>query len=260
MVSQEILGVGHALTPAAWPARLRLASLPLYVGLGTVSGVTALVFKRMTAAMRSFFRALRVPRWLRPASAGLLCGLVSIVFPQVLFFGYSTLDAILDSGAAAAAVTDGVVGGRNVAAHTLLPVLKGSLGGAGGRALLPWPGVGLLCAKLLTTSVCVASGLVGGTFAPSLLLGASLGVVYQQAAARLLAGLAAVWPAIGTAIGASSLVSNVPAFAMGRRCCAAVFGLPPCGNQDRHGRPARPNWLIGRGWPKLRAAWGMVQR
>ena len=45
VVSQEILGVGHALTPAAWPARLRLASLPLYVGLGTVSGITALVFK-----------------------------------------------------------------------------------------------------------------------------------------------------------------------------------------------------------------------
>ena len=100
--------------------------------------------------------------------------------------------------------------GRNVAAHTLLPVLKGSLGGAGGRALLPWPGVGLLCAKLLTTSVCVASGLVGGTFAPSLLLGASLGVVYQQAAARILASLAAlllpVLPAIASAIGASSLL------------------------------------------------------
>ena len=49
VTSQEILGVGHALTPAAWPARLRLASLPLYVGLGTVSGITALLFKRMTA-------------------------------------------------------------------------------------------------------------------------------------------------------------------------------------------------------------------
>ena len=144
----------------------------------------------------------------------------------MLFFGYSTLDAILDSGAAAAAA-DGVVG-RNVAAHTLLPVLKGSLGGAAGRALLPWPGVGLLCAKLLTTSVCVASGLVGGTFAPSLLLGASLGVVYQQAAARLLAGLAAVNPAIGTAIGASSLVSNVPAFAMvgAAALLSSVFRAP----------------------------------
>ena len=110
VTSQEILGVGHALTPAAWPARLRLASLPLYVGLGTVSGITALLFKRMTAAMRCFFRSLRVPRSLRPATAGLLCGLVSIVFPQVLFFGYSTLDAILESGATAAVVSDGVVG------------------------------------------------------------------------------------------------------------------------------------------------------
>ena len=51
---------------------------------------------------------------------------------------------------------------------------------------------------------------MGGTFAPSLLLGASLGVVYQQAAARILASLAAlllpVLPAIGSAIGASSLL------------------------------------------------------
>jgi hypothetical protein len=39
VVSQEILGVGHALTPAAWPARLRLASLPLYVGLGTLTTI-----------------------------------------------------------------------------------------------------------------------------------------------------------------------------------------------------------------------------
>ena len=60
--------------------------------------------------MRCFFRSLRVPRSLRPATAGLLCGLVSIVFPQVLFFGYSTLDAILESGATAAVVSDGVVG------------------------------------------------------------------------------------------------------------------------------------------------------
>ena len=47
--------------------------------------------------------------------------------------------------------------------HSLLPALKGSLGGANGAPLLPWPGVGLLCAKLLTTSACVVRGPLVGT-------------------------------------------------------------------------------------------------
>ena len=67
-----------------------------------------------------------------------------------------------------------------LSAATLNAALGSPLAGAaagGGPAL---PGAGLLVAKLVATSGCVASGLVGGTFAPSLLLGASLGVVYHQ--------------------------------------------------------------------------------
>ena len=229
VVAQELLGLGHALTPAMWPARLRLAALPLYLGLGATAGATALLFKRLEAGWRGAFASggslRRVPMWLRPAFGGLLCGLVSIVFPQVLFFGYSTLDAILVSGAAEGS-RGALLGGQSDVTALLRSSLKGSLRGADGAPLLPWPGVGLLCAKLLTTSLCVASGLVGGTFAPSLLLGATLGVVYQQLALWAVRTLALVWPALAGS--APLLVANVPAFAMvgSAAFLASVFHAP----------------------------------
>jgi H+/Cl- antiporter ClcA len=221
VVVQELLGGGHTLAHATWPARLRLIELPLYIGLGAFAGATALVFKRLEAAVRGAYEAgaLRpVPGWLRPATGGLLTGLVGVVFPQVLFFGYNTLDAILASGAAAGTSAAGAK------SAILLPLLKGSLGGAQGAPLLPWPGVGLLCAKLLTTASSVACGLVGGIFAPSLLLGAALGVVYEQLIAASAASLAAVWPAAAML----PAIANVPTFAMvgSAALLASVFRAP----------------------------------
>jgi len=86
------------------------------------------------------------------------------------------------------------------------------------------PGAGLLLAKLATTSAGVASGLVGGTFAPSLLLGASVGVVYQQMLAATLKLVATVMPAMA---GVGS-VANVPAFGMvgGAAFLASTFHAP----------------------------------
>ena len=82
VVAQELLGLGHALTPAMWPARLRLAALPLYLGLGATAGATALLFKRLEAGWRGAFAPggslRRVPMWLRPAFGGLLCGVYCI--------------------------------------------------------------------------------------------------------------------------------------------------------------------------------------
>ena len=75
---------------------------------------------------------------------------------QVLFFGYSTLDAILA----------GVNGGE--------------MRGADPKVALD--AIMLLGAKLAATSICLGAGLVGGTFAPSLFLGAVLGVAFHAAA------------------------------------------------------------------------------
>jgi len=92
VVAQEVLGSGHALPPGGWPVRLRWTALPVYAGLGAVAGVTALAFKRTTAALRALFvddgaggggppRA--VPPMARPALGGLCCGAIGLAFPQV---------------------------------------------------------------------------------------------------------------------------------------------------------------------------------
>jgi H+/Cl- antiporter ClcA len=66
----------------------------------------------------------------------LFTGLVGLLYPQILFFGYDTLD--------------------NLLANT---------GRYGSSTLLQ-----LCIVKAAITAVCFGSGLVGGTFAPSLFL------------------------------------------------------------------------------------------
>jgi len=128
--------------------------LPLYIGLGLTCGGIALTFKAASRYFTTVFNGSapglevvgQIPTTLKPAAAGLVCGLVGLAFPQVLFFGYATLDSLLAD--------------------------SGNLG------LLD---LAILCGlKLLLTALCSSSGLVGGTFAPSLFLGATAGAAYQQ--------------------------------------------------------------------------------
>lgn len=67
------------------------------------------------------------------------CGVVGYVYPQILFFGYETLNGLLEN--------------ENLATELLLV---------------------LLLAKIFTTAVSAGSGLVGGTLAPSLFMGGEL--------------------------------------------------------------------------------------
>jgi H+/Cl- antiporter ClcA len=76
---------------------------------------------------------------------------VGLAFPQILFFGYETLNALL--------------------ANKALPT----------ETL-----VELLFVKMFTTAVAAGSGLVGGTFAPSLFLGGMLGASFHNAVSGVL--------------------------------------------------------------------------
>ena len=116
-VVAEILDNDFALRPGVYAVRSPLVELPLYAGLGVLSGFVALLFERAVEASRGLFSKgadgggrgggplADVPPFFRPALGGLICGLIGTAFPQNLFFGYSTLDAILASGAAASAST-----------------------------------------------------------------------------------------------------------------------------------------------------------
>lgn len=100
--------------------------------------------------MQSTFKT--IPHFWKPALGGLLCGLIAIPFPQILFFGYETLDALLND------------------------LLQDS------ASLL----LSLLGVKMIATALAAGSGLVGGTFAPSLFFGSMIGAAFHQATADLL--------------------------------------------------------------------------
>ncbi|GMI47553.1 hypothetical protein TrCOL_g2157 [Triparma columacea] len=123
-----------------------LTELPLYVGLGVLSGLTSYLLTKTTSTLVDIKSSLP-PRSIlnvgAPIFAGLLTGLIGYYRPRVLFFGYDTLNSLL---------TD-----------TLPPELL----------------ITLLFLKIATTSSATASGLAGGQLAPSLFIGATLGGAYH---------------------------------------------------------------------------------
>jgi CIC family chloride channel protein len=115
--------------------------LPLYLGLGLVAGPISAIYIRAIYWAHDLFQHLsQVPRWFKPALAGLAVGLIGIVLPQLFGVGYDTIEKILSGE---------------------LPTLS----------LL----IILLIGKLILTPVSIGGGFPGGVFAPALFLGAALG-------------------------------------------------------------------------------------
>ncbi len=120
-----------------------------YVLLGICAGLIAIVFIKVFYATRDGFSRLPVPLHLKPLLGALMMGSCAIALPQVMGNGYEHIQEALD--------------GRM--AWWLMLLLVGG--------------------KLVATSLTVGSGGVGGTFAPSLYIGAMLGGGFGALAARL---------------------------------------------------------------------------
>ncbi len=150
--------------------------LPLYLGLGLLAGPLAALYIRLIYKLQDIFHGWSVPRWLKPAAAGLIVGLVGIVLPQVFGIGYETIEQTLS--------------------NQPLPLIL----------LLT-----LLGAKLILTPVSIGGGFPGGVFAPSLFLGATLGAAYGQAADRFFPALAIDPPAFALVGMAAVLAGTVHA-------------------------------------------------
>jgi chloride channel protein, CIC family len=126
-------------------------SLPLYLGLGLLAGPIAAAYIRLMYLIQDIFaHFVGIPRWVKPAIAGLLLGLFGLFLPQVLGVGYDTIGKILSTNAM-------------------------------GLMLL----VALMVAKLLLTPTSLGGGFLGGMFAPSLFIGAALGGAFGQAASMI---------------------------------------------------------------------------
>jgi chloride channel protein, CIC family len=117
--------------------------LPLYFALGLITGPIAAFYARLIHIMHDRFAKWNVPQLVKPVTAGLILGIVAIWLPQVMGFGYDTIET----------------------------VLKGAM-----PPLLIL--IALFVAKLVLTALCLGGGFFGGVFAPALFIGAMLGAAY----------------------------------------------------------------------------------
>lgn len=136
-----------------------LAELPLYLILGMLCGVVSVAFTRLVAWFTKFFDFIKekydLPAVVCPALGGLGAGIIALKYPGILYWGFTNVEEILHTGKTASA-----------------------------------PGIWLLtqlsAAKVVATALCKGSGLVGGLYAPSLMIGAAVGAVFGGSAAELI--------------------------------------------------------------------------
>jgi CIC family chloride channel protein len=139
VVTQAASGAEPAFHVPAYQFNSAL-ELPLYLVLGIVAGVVSALYIRTIYKAQDVFHELQVPRWIKPAIAGAIVGLVGIFLPQLFGVGYSTIEQILN--------------GETFSLGLLIALLIG---------------------KLLLTPISIGGGFPGGVFAPALFLGAALG-------------------------------------------------------------------------------------
>jgi CIC family chloride channel protein len=113
--------------------------IPLYMVMGVVIGVVAVLFTRTLDVFEDYFDEMKIPNWTKPALGGLLLGIIAIFFPQILADGYQTIGLTL-------------LGNISLFLMVILIFLK-----------------------IAATSLTLGSGNSGGIFAPSLFAGAMTG-------------------------------------------------------------------------------------
>lgn len=144
------------VTEFALPVDSALAfyvELPAFLILGMLSGVVAVVMMWAIFAADDFGTVLRdrlrLPRFLRPAVAGLMLGCLALAFPHIIGVGYETTSA----------------------------ALTGSL---------LWHEAVVFCIiKVMAVAITIAGRMGGGIFSPSLMVGALLGLAFGMTATAI---------------------------------------------------------------------------
>ena len=112
---------------------------PIYVTLGLFCALVAVTFTKTLYRMEDIFDGLKFPEYLKAAIGGVILGVISLLFPQILGVGYGAIDLSLS------------------------------------QSYAWWLMLVLVLGKILATSITIGSGGSGGIFAPSLFIGAMAG-------------------------------------------------------------------------------------
>ena len=129
--------------------------LVLSAALGVLAGLVGALFLFALRACAAFYQRSRLPRPLAMASAGLVLGLVTLRYPEIVGNGREAIAALF---------------------------------------VRPWgieAVLALLVLRLVVTPLAVGSGTVGGVFTPTLFLGAMLGHAFGAGVQALAPGLGA---------------------------------------------------------------------
>ncbi len=113
--------------------------LPLII-IGIFSGLVASIYMRGLTGYLPISK--KIPAYILPIMAGLICGITGLFIPEVLGLGSETIQSLL-------------VDNRTINSLIIL-----------------------LIAKLFLTVICIRFNLFGGIFSPALFIGASLGCIF----------------------------------------------------------------------------------
>jgi chloride channel protein, CIC family len=173
IVSRSLLSDKPAFLVPAYPMN-HLAELGVYIVLGLLAALVAVLFIRVLYKFEEFFDSRPVPLYVRTTIGMVLTGLVALLLP-----GREVL------GPGLHLIGEAIAGDFNM-----------------GLGLM----AALLILKMLATSFTLGAGNSGGIFAPSLFMGAILGGMVGQVAHGL-------WPGVVTNPGAYAIVGMAAVFA-----------------------------------------------
>lgn len=137
-VSRHFLGDAPAFIVPAYEL-VSAWEFPIYIVLGLFCALVAVTFTKTLYRVEDIFDGLKFPEYLKAVIGGLILGVTSLLFPQILGVGYGAIDMSL------------------------------------GQSYAWWLLLVLVICKILATSVTIGSGGSGGIFAPSLFIGAMAG-------------------------------------------------------------------------------------
>jgi CIC family chloride channel protein len=144
--------------------------LPMYLVLGIFCAVVGVTFTKTLYRIEDLFDEIEFPEYLKGIIGGLILGVGSLVFPQILGVGYGAIDMALM------------------------------------QKMAWWLLLVLVLVKILATSITIGSGGSGGIFAPSLFLGAMAGGFFGFVVHQLFPNITAS-PAAYSIVGMGAVVS-----------------------------------------------------
>jgi len=151
VISRHFLGDHPAFQTPAFEL-YSLLDIPYYFVFGLLTALTAWLFIKVLYKSEDIFNSLKIPEYIKPATGGLIIGLIGLYFPQIFGVGYEVIESSVNGELAL-----GVI-------------------------------IALVFLKILATSVTLGSGGSGGIFAPSLFIGALLGEGFGKLAYLIFPG------------------------------------------------------------------------